>query len=135
MTSTSGRNTMIQDMAIAARERGDRLIGLTSLAYTRSVSSRHASGKKLADLCDIVLDNGAPAGDACVAIEGVDQKTGPLSSVTGCALVNALVAEVIAGLASRGMSPPVFRSANLEGGDEHNASLLEKHRNRIHYLE
>ncbi len=135
VASTSGRNAVAIDMAIAARERGIQLIGITSLDYTRSVASRHPSGKKLVDLCDVVIDNGVPAGDAAVEIPGFRQKVSPLSTVTGCAIVNALVAEVVARLVERGIEPPVFISANLDGGDEHNARLLAANRHRIHYLE
>jgi uncharacterized phosphosugar-binding protein len=135
LASTSGRNAVAIDMAIAAREKGLRLIGITSLAYTRGVASRHASGKKLVDLCDIVIDNCVPLGDAAVAIPGFPQKVGPLSSVTGIAIVNAIVTEVADRLARRGVRPPVFISANLDGGDAHNARLLAENRTRIHYMD
>ncbi|HSV74533.1 MAG TPA: SIS domain-containing protein [Chthonomonadales bacterium] len=135
IASTSGRNPVVIDLAASARERGMRTIGITSLAYTGGVSSRHASGRKLADICDIVLDNGAPYGDAAVRIAGFDQRVGPLSSVLGCALVNALVVEVVAGLVARGVEPPVFISANVDGGDERNARLLAANRERIHYMD
>ena len=135
LASTSGRNAVVIDMAIAAKEQGLQIIGITSLAYTQGVGSRHPSGKKLADLCDIVIDNGAPYGDAAVAIPGFPQPVGPLSSLTGIAIVNALVAEVVAKLVARGITPPVFMSANLDGGDEYNARLLADNRHRIFYME
>lgn len=134
ITSTSGRNAVVIDMAIAAREQGIKLIGITSLAYTQGVGSRHPSGQKLVDLCDIVLDNGAPYGDAVVEIEGFPQPVGPLSSLTGIAIVNALASEVVEQLVKRGVNPPVFMSANLDGGDEYNAKLLEVNRHRIFYM-
>ncbi len=132
--STSGRNAVTIDMALAARERGVKTIAVTALAYSGGVASRHPSGKKLAGLCDVVIDNGAPYGDAAVAIEGFAQKVGPLSSVTACAIVNALVAEVVQRLVARGITPPVYVSANLDGGDAHNRRLLDQNRDRIHYL-
>ena len=135
IASTSGRNAVVIDMAIAARERGIKVIGITSFAYTQGVGSRHPSGKKLADLCDILLDNGAPYGDAAVEIPGFPQRVGPLSSLTGIAIVNALAAEVVAKLVQRGITPPVFMSANLDGGDEYNARLLAENRHRIFYME
>jgi uncharacterized phosphosugar-binding protein len=133
LASTSGRNAVIIDMALAARDKGIRTIGITALAYTRGVASRHASGKKLVDLCDVVIDNGAPLGDAAVAVPGFPQKIGPLSSVTGLAIVNAMVAEVVGRLVAAGVTPPVFMSANLDGGDAFNARLLAENRHRIHY--
>ncbi len=134
LTSTSGRNAVIIDMALAARERGIRVIGLTAVAYSRSVDSRHPSGRKLMDLCDLVLDNGAPAGDAAVAVAGFPQKIGALSTVTGCAVANAVVVAAVEKMVARGLTPPVFVSANLDGGDEHNARLLSENRDRIHYM-
>ncbi|NLC56166.1 MAG: SIS domain-containing protein [Armatimonadetes bacterium] len=135
IASTSGRNAVVIDMAMAAREQGIQTIGITSRAYSEGVSSRHPSGKKLLDLCDVVIDNGAPYGDAAVAIEGFPQRIGPLSSVTGCAIVNALAVAVVERLVKQGVTPPVFVSANLDGGDEFNARLLAENRDRIHYLE
>lgn len=134
LTSTSGRNAVTIDMALEARARKIKVIGITSFAYTDAVESRHPSGKKLCDLCDIALDNGAPAGDAVVDVPGFSQRVGPVSTLGGCALVNAMASEVIARLVARGVEPPVFMSANLDGGDEHNASQFEKNRDRIHYL-
>ncbi len=135
LTSTSGRNAVIIDMALTARKKGLKVIGLTALAYTSGVSSRHPSGKKLAELCDVVIDNGVPYGDAAVAIEGLEQKVGPLSTVTGCAIVNELVVSVVRNLMARGVEPPVFVSANVDGGDERNARLLAENRHRIHYMD
>ena len=134
IASTSGRNAVVIDMALAAREKGIRTIAITALAYTRGVESRHASGKKLADLCEVVIDNGAPYGDAAVSIPGFPQKVGPLSSLTGIAIVNALAAETAARLAAAGVTPPVFVSANVDGGDAHNAAQLRANAHRIHYM-
>lgn len=134
LASTSGRNAVAVDMAHEARACGLTVIGVTSIAYTSGVTSRHSSGKKLVDLCDVVLDNGAPLGDAAVVMEGLRQPVGPLSTVTGCAVVNALICEVVARLVGQGVEPPVFMSANLDGGDAYNTRLLEENRYRIHYL-
>lgn len=134
IASTSGRNAVAIDMAAAAMERGIKVIGITSLAYSGGVTSRHPSGKKMMDFCDIVIDNGAPYGDAAVEIPGFPQKVGPLSTVTGCAIVNAIITQVVAGLMEKGIEPPVFLSANLDGGEEYNARLLAENKDRIHYL-
>jgi uncharacterized phosphosugar-binding protein len=134
LASTSGRNAVAIDMALAARERGLGTIAVTSVEYSMSVPSRHPSGARLLEICDVVVDNCAPAGDAAVAIQGLPEKTGPLSTVLGCAAVNAIVCEAIVRLIDLGVEPPVFLSANLEGGDEHNARLLSELRDRIHYM-
>lgn len=134
VTSTSGRNPVPIDLAIAARERGASIIGITALAYTDAVTSRHPQGLKLKDVCDVLLDNGAPHGDAAVTIEGFAQAVGPLSSITGIALANALMVETVDRLVAQGYTPPVFVSANLDEGDAFNARLLAENQHRIHYL-
>jgi len=134
IASTSGRNAVALDMAIAAKDMGLRTIGITSLDYSRSVTSRHSSGKRLFELVDLVIDNCAPHGDAAVEFEGCPQKSGPLSSVLGCAVVNAIVCQVVQNLLDRGIEPPVFVSANIDGADERNARLLGEYRERVHYM-
>ncbi len=135
LTSTSGRNAVVLDMAVAAKEAGIQTIGITALEYSRGVTSRHPSGKKLYELVDLVIDNCCPKGDAAVEFEGFPQKSGPLSTVLGCTVVNALACQVIQNLLDRGIAPPVFISANLDGGDEHNARLLQENKDRIFYME
>jgi len=135
IASTSGRNAVAIDMALAAREIGVTVIAITALEYSRQVESRHSSGRKLYELSDIVIDNCSPLGDAAVQVEGFAQAVGPLSSVLGCAVVNAIAAQVVANLVARGVTPPVFVSANMPGGDEHNARLLAENRERIFYMD
>ena len=134
IASVSGRNAVAIDMALAARELGLKTIAVTSVEYSRSVTSRHPSGQRLLELCDIVVDNCAPAGDSVVEVPGLRQKMGPLSTVLGCAAVNAIICQTVADLLARGVEAPVFLSANLDGADEHNARLLEQFRSRIFYL-
>ncbi len=134
LTSTSGRNDIIIDMALTARERRMHVIALTSEAYSGKVVSRHSSGKKLADLAEIVLENGAPYGDAVAEIDGFPQRVGPVSTVGGCACMNAVVAETVQLLVDAGYEPPVFMSANMDGGDEFNARKLKENASRIHYM-
>ena len=134
LASTSGRNAVALDMALEARKKGITTIGITALEYSRQVQSRHSSGKRLFELTDLVIDTCTPLGDAAVSFEGFPQKSGPLSTVLGCAVVNALCCQVIQNLLNRGVTPPVFISANLDGGDEHNRKLMEQNRDRIHYL-
>jgi uncharacterized phosphosugar-binding protein len=134
IVSNSGRNAVTIDMALLACEKKIKTIAITALSYTDKVGSRHPSGKKLSDLCDIVIDNCVPYGDSAVEIKGFPQKVSPLSSVAGCAIANAIAAEVVQMLLNRGVEPPVFLSANLDGGDEYNAKLLKENRNRIYYM-
>ena len=138
IVSTSGRNSVALDMAIAAREKGLGIIGITSMDYTLAVTSRHSSGRKLYELCDIVIDNCAPYGDACVEVRlangDLESKAGPVSSVTGTAIANQLAVSVCDILRGEGVDAPVFVSANTDIGDSYNKKLLEANKDRIHYM-
>lgn len=132
--SVSGRNPVSIEIAIAAKEKGVKIIGLTNLKYSKSVSSRHPSGKNLYEFCDIVIDNHGDVGDACVSIEGIDQKVAPTSTVIGATILNSIVAATAQNLVKKGMKrPPIFYSANIDGGDKLNEELYEEYKDVIHY--
>lgn len=130
--SQSGRNPVTIDMALLAAERGIHTIAITALSYRGREPSRHPCGKLLADLWEMVIVSAVAYRDAVVEIPGLATRVGPLSSVSGVAIANALVAETVGLLRARGVEPPVFQSANVTGGDTHNARLLERYRDRIH---
>ncbi len=134
LVSVSGRNSVPVEMAQLAHERGIKVIGVTSREYSETVTSRHPSGKKMHDFADIVLDNKAPKGDAVLESKGVPEKFTPVSGVTSNALLHALVAATIEDLLDRGIVPPIFVAANVDGGAEHNARLLAQYRDRIFFI-
>ncbi len=132
--SVSGRNAVTVDMAKAAKEKGLMVIVLTNLRMAEAVLSRHPSGKKLHDFADILIDNHGDYGDAAVRLEGFSQKVAPTSTVAGAAILNAVIARACELLLQEGVMPPVFMSGNLEGGDEHNRSVIGEHRGNIYYM-
>src|SRR5438270_13234215 len=67
--STSGIREVIIEMAEGAKQRGLGVIALLSKAHCEQAKPAHPSGKKLIDIADVVLDNGAPVGDSLVAME------------------------------------------------------------------
>jgi uncharacterized phosphosugar-binding protein len=134
VVSVSGRNAVPIEMAQLAQERGVKVIGLTSRAYTESVCPRHPSGKKMYEFADVVLDNKVDKRDAVLETEGMPQKFSPASGVTSIAILQGLVAATIQELLRRGITPPVFLAANVDGGKEYNARLLEKYKDHIFYL-
>jgi uncharacterized phosphosugar-binding protein len=132
--SVSGRNPVIIDMALHAKEKGVKIIALTNLTYSKTVTSRHTSGLRLFETADIVIDNHGEIGDAACTIPDVEQKVGPTSTVVGATILNAIIVEVCQKLKEAGVDyPPIFYSANLDGGDELNQSLFEKYQEAIHY--
>lgn len=132
--SNSGRNALPIEVALYCKARGITTIAITSLAHSRSVSSRHSSGKKLFEIADVVIDNCGVYGDAALDIEGVPSKVCPTSGIAGMFIIESIVAQVVENLVQAGHKPPVFVSANVDGGDEHNAQLYEKYWHRIRGL-
>lgn len=132
--SNSGRNAAAIEMAQAAHQLGIFVIALTSIAHSRSAPSRHPSGLKLMDIADAVIDNCGEAGDAAVALPGMMQRAGPTSTVVGAALLNALVVETARRLLERGFEPPIFTSANVDGGEAANQRWLDHYSTRLTYL-
>lgn len=132
--SVSGRNPVIIDLGIAAKAKGVKVIALTNLTYSKSVTSRHSSGKRLFEIADVVIDNHGDIGDAACSIEGVKQKVGPTSTVIGASILNSIVVEVNQRLVNHGIkTPPIFYSANLDGGDKLNKQLYDEYKDAIHY--
>jgi uncharacterized phosphosugar-binding protein len=125
--SNSGRNPVIVDMAVKAKEMGISVIAMTSVAHSSQVSSRHDSGKRLFEVADVVLDNAAEFGDAAFYLDGFETPTGPTSDFTGIALAQTLIVATLESLLADGITPPVFRSSNVDGADEYNDMLFEKY--------
>lgn len=132
--SVSGRNAVAVEIAQGARERGATVIAVTSLNYSRSVQPRQPGMPRLFEVADLVLDNRAPVGDALVELAGLGQRAGPSSTVTGAAMLNAVMVKAAEIILKRSGNAPVFLSANIDGGDEHNQRWLEHYRGRLTYL-
>ncbi|RIQ16271.1 sugar isomerase domain-containing protein [Jiangella rhizosphaerae] len=134
IVSNSGLNAAVVEMAQLARERGHGLVAITSLAHTRSAAARSTGGPRLADLADVVIDNGAPEGDAAIELTpGV--RIGAVSSLTGVLAAQILTELVCRRLLELGQQPPVYVSANLAAGDAHNRMILERYRDRVRPIE
>ncbi|MDR3634679.1 MAG: SIS domain-containing protein [Isosphaeraceae bacterium] len=109
--STSGCNAVTIDVALEAKRLGMYVVALTSSAHAAVSSSKHESGQKLSDVADLVLDQCAPAGDSAVWIDGLETPVAPLSSVTGCAVINLVKADVARRLTEAGAPPKVLTAA------------------------
>ena len=111
-------------MAECFQKRGVRVVALVTLAHLHASSSRRRDGKKLHDFADLVLDTGAPVGDAMSRIEGLEEAVAPGSTIGGCLLVNSIKAEVAQRLV-RGGSPPTVLTAPAVCGEARAAALFE----------
>ncbi|MFV2121248.1 SIS domain-containing protein [Streptomyces sp. Act-28] len=133
VVSLSGRNALPVEMALHARARGMKVIGVTSTAYAKETLPRNASGTFLKDHCDVVLDSKIAVGDAELTHEGVEAPFAPASTVVTSALMQATMAAAAEELLRRGIEPPLLRSGNVDGGHEWNGRVMERYADRIFY--
>jgi uncharacterized phosphosugar-binding protein len=113
--STSGIREIIVEMAEGAKRRGLAVIGVLSRAHCEQAKPAHVSGKKLIDVADVILDNGAPVGDSLLTLEGGTGKTGPFSTLGGAMVMNLLRCEVAQRLVDRGTEPVFLPSHQFVG--------------------
>src|SRR5438552_9476380 len=66
VASSSGCNVVPIEMAEGFRQRGLKVVVILSRRHSETSRSQRADGRKLQDFADLVLDTGAPAGDAMV---------------------------------------------------------------------
>ena len=132
--SNSGRNGVCVDLALLAKARGLTVIALTSLRHSQASASRHPGGKRLFEIADIVLDNRGCVGDASVYFEELGRNAAATSTSAGAAILNAAVAGCIEKMLADGVTPEVFASSNIDGGDEINEAFVRKYRGEIRSL-
>ena len=140
VVSSSGCNIVPLEIAEQFQKRNVKVAALISSRHSEASASKREDGKKLSDFADLVLDTGAPVGDAMVAIDGLETPVAPGSSVGGCMLINAIKAEVADRLTRAGQPPKVLTAAVVCGAgkatdlfeaayDEHGRQMAELYRN------
>ncbi|MFC0560732.1 SIS domain-containing protein [Halalkalibacter alkalisediminis] len=131
VVSTSGRNPVPIDVALHGKQQGAFVVGITSLDYSKNQTSRHKSGKFLCDAVDLVIDNYAKPGDGVLSLSESGLSFGPSSSIIGLTIINSIMVGAINRLLELGLDPPIFKSGNIDGSDEHNQKLIEQYKDRI----
>ena len=132
--SSSGCNVVPIEMAEEFQRRGVRVVAIISRAHSEASTSKCADGRKLQNFADIVLDTGAPVGDAMVKIDGLDTPVAPGSTIGGCLLINSIKAEVAARLTRAGQPPKVLSGAAVVGAEravELFESAYDEHARRL----
>jgi uncharacterized phosphosugar-binding protein len=130
IASNSGVNGSIVGLALRAKAEGHPVIAVTSREHSNAVPPSHPSGLRLCDVADIVLDNRAPYGDATLDL-GDELGVGPVSSITAAYIAQLLTIGAAERIRAAGHVPPLYISANIPGGDEHNEALEQRYRARI----
>lgn len=136
IASNSGVNGSIVGFALKAKENGHGVIAVTSLEHTARVTPKHPSGRRLSEIADVVIDNLAPYGDATLTLgagaadsDGIG--VGAVSSMTAAFIAQLLTIGAAERIAASGTTPPVYLSANIPGGDEHNHGLEDHYGDRL----
>lgn len=128
LSSVSGTNALVVELAQQAQERGVSVVAVTSVRFSEGLVSNHVSGKKLFELADIVLDNRAPYGDAALAIRDLDTPVAAWSGLAGAALMWAVTARIIEKCVAAGTVPTIYTSVNLPGGGERYEAARARYR-------
>ncbi len=130
-----GMNPTTIDAAEEAKLRGAKIIAISSSDWRDKLPKehhiRHPNKKHVFEYADLAIDDQNPYGDADYLVEGFDVPVAPTSTIVDSYIAHRMVIEAVAEMKQRNIEPPIFRSANLPGGDEFNSKLLAKYRNRV----
>lgn len=129
--SNSGKNGSPIEVAQYAREKGLKVIALTSVGMAKQARTTHSSGRKLHEIADYTLDNCGAVGDAIVELKDTGKFAGPTSTLAGAMLINLLQMEVLDRLQAMGKEAPLLRSQNTEGAMEANRALARSYNGRL----
>ena len=135
-----GMNCATIDAAIQGKQRGAKVIGISSREFSEQIPdnhpARHPSKKNLHELgeVDVHIDSRMPFGDAVLSFEGMKQTVGPVSTLLNVFVVNELVIAAVALMCEEGIKPPVWTSANVPNGDEENQQYADAYYSRIKHL-
>ncbi len=134
LISNSGRNPLPVEIALAAHEKGAKVVAITSLEASKNLTAKHSCGKNLWQLADVVIDNCVMDGDASIDVEGLDTRICGMSAITTAILIQACVYRTAQILLEEGIVPPVFKSQNIDGGPEYNDRLLAQYFDRMYHM-
>ena len=121
--SASGRNAAPVEVALWARERGARTIGITSVAFRRPVRRNGSvAGSTRWSIC--VIDTGMPSGDVAVRLPGISRPGRPdLAPSSGWLPSTPCSVRRVASSCRTRCRAARFTSSNIDGGDERNRAL------------
>ena len=133
-----GVNPATIDAALEIKKAGAKIIAVSSSYWQNELPAdhfiRHKSGMNLFELADVCIDDFNPVGDAAVVVPGLDTPIAPISNIVDFYIAHLLEIECVRECVARGVTPPVWNSANAPGGDEKNAAYLAKYRPRVKML-
>lgn len=132
IVSNSGINAVPIEFAQIVKSNNHKVIVITSVETSKKLQSRTKDNVHLYECGDIVIDNHVPQGDGIMKTKYGN--IGAVSSIISSYIVQSLVLEIINLFIANNITPPIYMSANLEGGDEHNKKIYEEYKNRVKSL-
>jgi len=135
--SSSGCNVVPIELAELFQQKKVKTVGIISKLHSEASTSKRPDGKKLQDFCDIVLDSGAPVGDAMIKIENLETPVAPGSTIGSCMLVNCIKAELANLLTQHGHPPKVLTAGAIIGAEKATAlfqAAYDEHAHRLSRL-
>jgi uncharacterized phosphosugar-binding protein len=131
--SHGGLNAAAIDASLYVQERGGKVVAVTSVANLAVNVATHSSGKRLAEVADLVIDNCCTPADAVIDIDGWGPPVGATSTLAAIVITMALVSELAQALKDRGIVLPTFVSPNdTRFGPDHNVHVFAEYRRRVH---
>jgi uncharacterized phosphosugar-binding protein len=116
--SSGGTNIVPIEMAELFQKKNIKVVSILTKAHSQASKSKRVDGKKLGDFSDLILDTGAPVGDAMIEIPNLATPVAPGSTLGGVLLINSIKARVAALLTEAGQPPTVLSASNVVGEKE-----------------
>lgn len=133
-----GINPATIDAAMEAKKAGAKIIAVSSSHWQNEMPAehfiRHPNKTNLFDYADVCIDDFNPVGDAVVTVPGLETPIAPVSNIIDFYIAHLLEIATVEACIEKGITPPVWSSANTPGGDEKNAAYLAKYCPRVKML-
>lgn len=132
--SSSGCNIVPIEMAELFQQKKLKVTVIISREHADASVSRRNDGKKLEHFADLILNTGAPAGDAMIRIPGLETPVAPGSTVGGVLLINCIKAETARLLTAAGHPPKVLTASCIAGAEKATElfeSAYDEHAHRL----
>ncbi|MCC6286579.1 MAG: SIS domain-containing protein [Chitinophagaceae bacterium] len=135
--SSSGCNIVPIEVAEILQQKKVKVVSIITKQHSQASTSKRKDGKKLGDFSDIILDTGAPKGDAMVYVPGLDTPVSPGSTIGGALIVNCIKAAVAKLLTAAGQPPKVLTAGCIAGNEKAKIlfeSAYDEHAHRLSKL-
>lgn len=132
--SSSGCNIVPIEMAELFQQKKVKVVAIITKEHSEQSTSKRSDGKKLGDFADLILDTGAPVGDAMIYVPDLDTPVSPGSTVGGAMIVNCIKAEVANLLTAAGHPPKVLTAGAIVGSERATTlfeSAYDEHAHRL----